>query len=272
MDFAMKQPDENVLASVKGVFTDIDGTLTTQGKITSEVFDALWRLHDSGLLVVPVTGRCAGWCDHIARFWPVDAVVGENGGFYFCLNDGVLKKRFWESDPNRRQSLHQELLLLAERILKKVPGSQLASDQAYRECDLAVDFNEDTEPLGLAGAREIRSIFEQADARASISSIHVNGWFGEFDKLKTSCLWAQEKLGLDLEEVRTHFIYCGDSQNDEPMFRFFPLGFGMKNIEQFLSMMTHKPAFVTSHESGAGFCEVADLLLKARKNRERVSR
>ncbi|HBF34949.1 TPA: HAD family hydrolase, partial [Candidatus Sumerlaeota bacterium] len=93
---AQATPDE--LAAVRGVFTDIDETVSTRGRITSRAYDALWRLHDAGFKVVPVTGRSAGWCDHIARFWPVDAVVGENGGFYFYHDGTRLKRRFLHDD------------------------------------------------------------------------------------------------------------------------------------------------------------------------------
>jgi len=41
---------------VRGVLVDIDDTLTTDGRLTAEAYGALERLHDAGLLVVPITG------------------------------------------------------------------------------------------------------------------------------------------------------------------------------------------------------------------------
>jgi hypothetical protein len=93
----------SVLANIRGVFTDIDETVSTAGHLTAEAYGALAALKKAGLLVVPVTGRPAGWCDHIARFWPVDAVVGENGAFWMWHDGkvGRLRTRFIQSDAER---------------------------------------------------------------------------------------------------------------------------------------------------------------------------
>lgn len=251
------------LAGIKGVFTDIDDTLSTRGKLTPAAFDALWRLHGAGLRVVVVTGRPAGWCDHIARFWPVDAVIGENGGFYFHYDGRQLKRRFLYSAEERAE-FRRRLEAVKGRILGEVPGCALASDQPYREYDLAIDFCEDVPPLSREQILRIKSIFEAAGAHAKISSIHVNGWFGDFDKLTMARLMCRELFQLDLDRDRESFAYCGDSPNDEPMFAFFPLSFGMANLRAFLDLLTHPPAVLTTQAAGAGFREVADLILQAR--------
>ena len=172
------------LAAVEGVFADIDETLTTEGRLTAEAYGALERLHEAGLLVVPVTGRPAGWCDHIARMWPVDAVVGENGAFYFRYDRAAHKlvKRFL-ADAAERRANRRRLAALEREILAAVPGAGLASDQPYREADLAIDFCEDVDPLPREKVDEIIACFEAAGATAKVSSIHVNGWFGNYDKL-----------------------------------------------------------------------------------------
>lgn len=251
------------LSQVAGVLTDIDDTLSTAGKMTAEAFDALWRLHDAELKVVVVTGRPAGWCDHIARFWPVDAVVGENGGFYF-YHDGVKLRRRHLYDADERRVFRQKLNAVRDQILSEVPGCAVASDQLYREYDLAIDFREDVQPLARDAALRIKAAFERAGANAKISSIHVNGWYGDFDKLSTARLWARERLGVELDAERDRYVYCGDSPNDEPMFGFFPLSFGMANIKPFTAMMRQLPAFVTTRPCGAGFKQVADAILRAR--------
>ncbi|MBN1868192.1 HAD-IIB family hydrolase [Candidatus Sumerlaeota bacterium] len=263
---AADQADPRSLASLRGVFFDIDETFSTRGKITAEAYDALWRLHGAGLRVVPVTGRSAGWCDHIARFWPVDAVVGENGGFYFHHDGARLQRRFLCSDDERR-AFRDRLDAIRVEILAEVPGCAVASGQLYREYDLAIDFCEDVEPLGRDDVLRIRCIFLRHGARAKISSVHVNGWFGEFDKLSTSRLCARELFEVDLERDPEAFAFLGDSPNDAPMFAAFPLSFGMANIERFRGMMDHEPTFVARAESGAGFVEVAELILKARAER-----
>jgi len=257
------QLDTKRLTGVEGLLTDIDDTLSTDGKLTAGALDALWKLHDSGLRVVVVTGRPAGWCDHIARFWPVDAVVGENGGFYF-FHDGTKLRRRHIYDAAWRREFRERLDSVRDTILREVPGAAVAADQPFREYDLAIDFCEDVEPLGREKVLRIKELFKESGARARISSIHVNGWYGEFSKLSTSRLWARERLGIDLDEEQDRFVYCGDSPNDEPMFAFFPLSFGMANVRPFLSLMRQGPAFVTSLPCGAGFCEVADLVLRAR--------
>ncbi len=257
------QLDPKCLANVKILLTDIDDTFSTSGRITAEAFDALWRLHDAGIRIIVVTGRPAGWCDHIGRFWPVDAVVGENGGFYFHHDGGKLQRRFLYSQAERT-AFRKKLQSLRKTILQQVPGSDIASDQPYREYDLAIDFCEDVKPLPREHVLRIKELFEQAGAHARISSIHVNGWYGDFDKLSTTKLCVRELLGLELDRESQQFVYCGDSPNDEPMFEFFRLSFGMANVEPFLAMMQHHPRFITTKSCGAGFRQVADLILQAR--------
>ena len=80
-------------AAIRGIFMDIDDTITTESRLTSDVFLAIEKLTAAGLSVVPITGRPAGWCDMIARMWPVDAVIGENGAFYFRPDRQAI--RYW---------------------------------------------------------------------------------------------------------------------------------------------------------------------------------
>ncbi len=260
---ALAQLDPQRLARLQGVFTDIDDTLSTHGKLTADAFAALWQLRDAGLRVVAVTGRPAGWCDHLARFWPVDAVIGENGGLYFYHDGARLQRRYLHSDKEREE-FRRRLEAVRTQILEEIPGAGIASDQPYREYDLAIDFCEDVEPLPQDVVVHIKELFEAAGACAKISSIHVNGWYGDFDKLSTAQLWAREQEGLELAGEVESFAFCGDSPNDEPMFEFFPLSFGMANIRPYLSLMKHLPAVITEQECGAGFRQVADLILRSR--------
>jgi len=256
--------DAQRLRRVRILFTDIDDTFSTRGKITPQAYDALWRLDRAGVSVVPVTGRPAGWCDHIARFWPVAAVVGENGGFYF-YHDGYKLQRRYCHDAEVRAQFRKKLAAVRDHILEEIPGTAIASDQPYREYDVAIDFCEDVPPLPEAQVIRIKQMFEAAGAHAKISSIHVNGWYGDFDKLSTVHLYVREQLGADLDAEREDFVFCGDSPNDEPMFAFFPLSFGMANVRRFLDMMDHGPAFVTDGAHGEGFCQVVDRILAAKE-------
>ena len=265
---SIEQVRRENLSCIKGVLTDIDDTLSTDGNLTVDAYRAMWDLHKAGYLLVVVTGRPAGWCDHIARFWPVDAVVGENGGFYFH-HDGEKLIRFYLYNDAERRAFRVQLDTIREMILREVPGCAVASDQAYREYDLAIDFCEDVDPLPWAEVIRIRDLFEVAGATARISSIHVNGWFGEFNKLTTTRLCARELFGITEERFKDEFVFCGDSQNDEPMFACFTHSFGMANIRNFLQLMKSRPAYITSQPAGLGFCEVAGLLLNGNGSRKR---
>jgi len=252
-------------AGLRGVFFDIDDTLTTEGRLTAAAFGAMERLHAAGLLVVPITGRPAGWCDHFARMWPVDAVVGENGAFYFRYDAAARRviKRFQADEVVRREN-RRRLTALGERILAEVPGAALASDQLYREADLAIDFCEDVPRLPPAAIDRILALFAEAGATAKVSSIHVNGWFGRYDKLTMTRTLMDEAFGVDLETERARFVFAGDSPNDAPMFAFFPNAVGVANLRNFLDRLESAPAYLTRAAAGTGFVELAEAILAAR--------
>ena len=247
------------------VLTDIDDTLTTDGRLPALAYLALERLRDAGLIVVPVTGRPAGWCDLIARQWPVDAVVGENGAFWFRYDDRSKRmiRRFMRPD-SEGQADRKRLEAVATRVLREIEGTALASDQGYRAIDLAIDFSEDVAPLGRDAVERIVAAFEEAGATAKVSSIHVNAWYGAHDKLSTSLNLLAEAFGIDGTAERERIIYAGDSPNDAPMFGFFPNAVGVANVRDFAGRMPALPAFVATGRSAEGFAELADLLIAAR--------
>ena len=255
--------------NLKGIFFDIDDTFSLDGRIPETAYSALWRAVQAGLVMVPITGRPAGWADHIARMWPVVGVVGENGAFYFAYDEpsGRLIKRFHEEDPYRRSENMNRL----ERIFKEAkalfPTVELASDQPYRETDLAVDFREDVAvKLDFQKADEIRRLFEERGATAKVSSIHVNAWFGDYDKLSMCAVFVKERLGMDLEVERDNFLFCGDSPNDVPMFAYFPVSAGVAGVERFneAGLMEAFPSFVSGLDGGHGFEEIVDTVLSKR--------
>jgi HAD superfamily hydrolase (TIGR01484 family) len=249
---------------IRGVLTDIDDTLTTDGRLTAEAYGAMERLQRAGFLVIPITGRPAGWCDHIARMWPVDAVVGENGAFFFRYDDTTRKmtKRFLVPDAERAAN-RLRLESLRDEILAAVPGTALASDQLYREADLAIDFCEDVERLPTSEIERIIALFEDAGATAKASSIHVNGWFGTYDKLTMTRIMLDECFGIDMEAEKDAFVFAGDSPNDSPMFAYFPNAVGVANVRDFDGRLPAEPAFVTEARGGAGFSQIATTLIAA---------
>lgn len=250
---------------IVGVLADIDDTITTDGRLTAAAYTALERLRAVGLKVIPVTGRPAGWCDHIARMWPVDAVVGENGAFWMRYEAGArrLKTVFASHPPPDRQ---KRIDALAAEILAAVPGCALASDQFCRIADLAIDYCEDVAPLPPTAVNTIVQRMEAAGMRAKISSIHVNGWFGDYDKLSTTRRMLAEEFGAALkhEAERERWVFVGDSPNDAPMFGFFPHSVGVANVLDFADRLEARPTWVTRARAGAGFVELSEVLLAAR--------
>ena len=253
---------------VRVVFTDIDDTLTTEGRLTARAYGALEALQQAGILVVPITGRPAGWCDHIARMWPVDAVVGENGAFYFRYDRAArhMTRRFDQPEALRADN-RRRLMALKDRIVAAVPGCAVASDQAYRETDLAIDFCEDVPALPKDAVDRIVALFEAAGATAKISSIHVNGWFGSFDKLTMARRLMANVFEIDIEQDNAAVVFTGDAPNDSPMFAFFENSIGVANVADFRDRLAAEPTYVTRARGGAGFAEVADALLAVRTER-----
>ncbi|MBX9700761.1 MAG: HAD-IIB family hydrolase [Acetobacteraceae bacterium] len=260
--FAAAPPER--LAALRWVLTDIDDTLTTEGRLPAPAYAALERLAEAGLLVVPVTGRPAGWCDMIARFWPVAAVVGENGALWYAHDHAARRmRRHHAQDAATRGANRARLEALAADAMAAVPGSAIAADQPFRLFDLAVDFAEDAGPLPLAAAERIAALFRAGGAAAKVSSIHVNAWIGDWDKLAgLRHLFAT--LWQPLESVLEQVAYLGDSPNDSPMFAAVPLSIGVANIAPFLPDLAAPPAFVTAGAGGAGFVEFTEAVLAAR--------
>lgn len=248
--------------AIRAVLFDIDDTLTTAGKLTAQAYSMMERLKQAGRRVVPVTGRPAGWCDHIARMWPVDAVVGENGAFYFAYLRGKLFKRFHE-DAAARAQRRARLEAIAREILASVPGCAIAADQPYRETDLAIDYREDVAPLPLEAAERIAALMRKAGLQAKISSIHVNGWFGGYDKLAMTRTLFAEQFAIDLTAANGAVVFAGDSPNDSPMFGFFDNSVGVANVRRFEGALAQRPKYVTQAEAGAGFAELGEHLLRS---------
>jgi HAD superfamily hydrolase (TIGR01484 family) len=252
-------------AAIHTLVTDVDDTITTDGLLTARAYAALEQLHRSGLRVIITTGRPAGWCDHIARMWPVDAVVGENGAICFWYDRKQRKLATRHSISGERLQSHKERIRsVAEEVLRTVPGSALASDQFCRLYDLAIDYCEDVPRIDDQGVAAIVRVMEDAGMTAKVSSIHVNGWFGAHDKLSMTRSVMQELFGVDLDRDRERFVYAGDSPNDAPMFGHFPYSVGVANVREFAGRMEALPKYVTVGRSGEGFAELASLLIALR--------
>ncbi len=257
---------QNVSSLPKGIrylFSDIDDTMTTHGKLPADVYEMLWKLSAADIAVIPVTGRPAGWCDMIARFWPVRGIVGENGAFYFSYDEKNKKMiRHWVFDDKTRRLNAEKLAAIEKEVLNAVPAAAVSSDQFSRVFDLAIDFCEDVAPLSKTEVQTIVSIFEKNGAVAKVSSIHVNGWFGSHDKFSMCREFCKKELQFDFEAQQDRVAFVGDSPNDEPMFAAFRNSIGVANVNAFASTLKSPPQFVCSGDGGAGFVELGQILLK----------
>ncbi|MFN0186434.1 MAG: HAD-IIB family hydrolase [Aquabacterium sp.] len=246
--------------------TDIDDTLTRDGAIEPEALAALGALHAAGVPVFAITGRPAGWSEPFARDWPVAAIVAENGAVALAARPGGgLDIRFAQDEPTRRDNAHR-LQAVAQQVLREVPGATLARDSPGRITDIAVDHAEFAR-LDADGIARTVALMRAAGMTATVSSIHINGWFGSHSKWSGACWIVQQQLGRSLAAEVNRWAYVGDSTNDQEMFGRFAHSVGVANLMQFAPQLTQWPAWITRGERGAGFNEVARALLAARQAR-----
>ncbi|HET9206887.1 MAG TPA: HAD-IIB family hydrolase [Burkholderiaceae bacterium] len=249
-------------ARVHGVLTDIDDTLTRDGVIEPVAREALQRLRAAGLPALAITGRPMGWSEPFVRDGTLDAIVAENGAVALFRDAGMVRIEYAQDEATRHANA-QRLQQVAAQVQREVPGATLARDSAGRVTDIAVDHSEFTHLDGRAIERVV-AIMRAAGMSATVSSIHVNGWFGSHTKL-SGARWIVRRLtGRELEREIGHWVYVGDSLNDQEMFGHFPLSVGVANLRRFAAELLVWPTYISRCERGAGFAEVADALLAAR--------
>ena len=263
--------------NLTGLLTDIDDTLTTDGAITPDALQALADLKAAGLSVVAITGRPVGWSEPFAAQWPVDAIVAENGAVALRraaedLNEIGLQRlsnkrwqlsKSYQQPPAVRQHNYAHMQQVLAQIESEVPGARRATDSAGRETDIAIDHSEFTHLPQEAIDHAVR-LMRAAGMNATVSSIHINGWFGAHNKLEGARWIVRELFGRNLDAEINRWVYVGDSTNDQVMFEHFPHSVGVANIARFVPQLTHRPRFVTQGERGAGFAEVARAVLATR--------
>lgn len=255
MSFLGLAPRPEQLRGVRYLFTDIDDTLTTQGRLLPETYQAIWDLHNAGIEVVPVTGGSAGWCEHIVRAWPVVAVIGESGALAMTLSGGKVDLTFWEDEAiqTERQARHLEAI---QPLLGKFV---LSADQRFRLADIAIETAGHSRQEVDALARRIHAL----GASVAISSIHINSWHGNYDK-RTMSERVLHQLNVSPHEIAASTAFVGDSRNDAPMFGFFSNAFGVANILPVLADIPTKPKWISSRPAGLGFVDIAHTLIAAR--------
>jgi HAD superfamily hydrolase (TIGR01484 family) len=255
------------LARVTILMSDLDDTITHQGRLPAAGYDALERLQGAGLTVIIVTGRPAGWCDMVARLWPVDGVIGENGALYYAYDHGQRRmERMYHNNDAERTAHRDRLAAILTETLEKFPTVATSADQEFRIADIAIDFCEDVPPVPLDLVEQVRQHLLAAGTTAKTSSIHINAWLGDFSKLTMARRVLAEIAGPDAPAVSSRLIYVGDSANDEPMFAAYPLTVGVANIGPVLKDLESPPRWMTGKTTTAGFCQVADALIAAKRN------
>lgn len=255
-------------ASLTYVLTDVDDTITTNGKLHPEGLEALWMLHDSGLKVICVTGGSAGWGDTYLRQWPVEAVLSESGAVCLYREEGVIKHYVHPSI--RKEGYKQRAEELIRKVLSLVPEAKLSSDQFARIYDIAFDHGSEPPFLHKEKIAEVVAICKSLGAGTAVSSIHVNAWFGEFDKRRGTEAFFRDVLGLEGNILQEICCYCGDAPNDQVMFSHFPLSFGVGNLRKHTQGMQNLPKYIAQNEGGAGFFEIAEALLRSKRNNSAI--
>ena len=270
---ALKHWNFQARRSITGVLTDIDDTLTTEGAITSDALGALRQLKAAGLEVIAITGRPVGWSEAFALSWPVDAIVAENGAVLLQSmhgkslppnqNEGEQLLKKYQQDQATRIANHRRTQQVAARLLCEVPGAKVARDSAGRETDMAIDHGEFAHLPAEAIAQVVR-IMQSEGMNATVSSIHINGWFGCHNKLQGARWAVREIWGRELDAELEQWVFIGDSTNDELMFQAFPQSVGVANVRRFEAQLAYKPRYITQGKRGAGFAEVARAILATR--------
>ena len=246
---------------IAGVFTDIDDTLTTEGAIKPDALQALHNLKAAGLMVIPITGRPVGWSMPFASTWPVDAMVAENGAVALLhKKQANLVEKIYQQDSTTRTHNFEQMKRIAQRVLKEIPGTVMAQDSAGRETDIAFDHSE-FHQLSPEQIQQVINLLQQEGMTATVSSIHINAWFGNHNKWHGAQWILKELSGRDLNQEIDQWVYVGDSTNDQIMFEHFTHSVGVSNIRLFEKKLTHLPKYIANHERGAGFAEVATDLL-----------
>ena len=244
-----------------GVFTDIDDTLTTSGAITSDAFQALSTLKAKGFMVIPITGRPVGWCLPFSATWPVDAIVAENGAVALLKNSTTIQiNKIYQQDLATRQHNFEQMQRIAQRVMKEIPGTVMAKDSSGRETDIAFDHSE-FHHLTQNQIHQVVGLLQEEGMNATVSSIHINAWFGDHNKWHGAQWILKELTGRDLKQELDQWLYVGDSTNDQVMFEHFKHSVGVANIRRFEKELKHLPKYMTHQERGAGFAEVSKALI-----------
>lgn len=242
-----------------GVLFDLDDTLLDHGELTEVAYSALFRLRASGLRLLAVTGRPAGWGEVLARIWPVDGLVTENGSVAI-LRDARTVKILDEVDASTRGTRTARRDALVARIREQFPFLLPAGDNRLRRADYTFDIGE-TQSVPCAEVDRVEEFARAHGARTVRSSVHLHVCYDGSDKGSGAVRTIVQSFGGDPTAARARFAFIGDSENDEPAFNAFQVTVGVANLR---GRPTLPPKYVTQAERGRGFAEFAHRLIELR--------
>jgi hypothetical protein len=247
---------------LKGVLFDLDDTLLDGGLLTEAAFGSLWRLSGGGLRLVVVTGRSAGWGEVIARQWPVDAVLTENGAVAL-FREGPALRRWQDVDEPTRRSRRSRLESAFRALQQRFADVRLSDDCWTRISDLTIDIGEAEK----VPSETVAQVVKEAHAmglRTFQSTVHLHLTLDPYDKASGALALLGRMFGEDPTVARSRYAFIGDSANDEACFGAFATSFGVANVRASVGRLSVPPRFVASKQRGAGFAEIADRLLALR--------
>lgn len=126
------------------------------------------------------------------------------------------------------------------QIEAEVPSARRATDSAGRETDIAIDHCEFTHLAQDAIDHAVR-LMREAGMNATVSSIHINGWFGDHNKLEGARWIVRELWGRDLNTEMDRWVYVGDSTNDQLMVQHVEHSVGVAHVARFVPQLQHLP-------------------------------
>jgi HAD superfamily hydrolase (TIGR01484 family) len=257
----LAQLDPAVVRRLEGVAFDLDDTVLTHGVLTLPAYHAMWSLAGAGLRLLAVTGRPAGWGDLLARQWPVEAVIAENGALAIVR----VGRNVAHVDPHggaEREGRRARLRALVDDARAKVPDAVTTDDAWARVSDVTWDIAE-ARTLPETSIAELVALAERYGARTSRSSVHLHATFDGADKA-TGVFGYLSAKGEDEGAARGRWLFVGDSGNDAACFAAFHATVGVANVRAHLGALTVPPRWVTRAPMGDGFAELASALLAAR--------
>ena len=242
-----------------GLLFDLDDTLLNHGWLTEPAYSALFRLREGGLTLFAVTGRPAGWGEVLARQWPVDGFVTENGAVALHRK-GPQVLRIDAVSPDVRVARQRRLAAVASDLRRQFPVLEPTDDMPARTSDYAFDIGERRQVSPMTVAKVIAMARERG-IRTTHSSVHLHLSLDGDDKASGVVRALRQLQGVDPGVARSRFAYIGDSANDASCFAAFRTTIGVANVS---GSPTVPPRYVTRSAMGAGFAEAARVLLERR--------